>query len=707
MKKIFYLLLVALIITINTNAQTHIYDSYFSANLPTYYWDISGSPYLIEENINIHFGSDLIIEPGVEVLFQGHYYMDIKGSINAIGTQDERITFTSDRENPWNGIRFDFSEIPNPTPSKLHFCDISNARKNGTNCQSPDPEGSGGAIYVKTFSDLEIIECDIFNNSVLDHGGAIGVFNNSSPLIKKNLIHDNYAGHKGGGLSMVNGCNPDIKSNSLYDNISKKGGGAIFIGIIGGSSSNPNIIDNVISNNSTIGVNGLFGEGGGIYICNSDPKISSNNFNNNHAFSNGGGVFIEKASNVLLFDNDFLNNTSNKDGGGVCIKHYSNEAHVRINSCQFDENSAVNGGAIYCEESYTDILFSIFNNNTASTDGGGVCVIVSTLNIEYCIFEENTATGNGGGVYMNDPIAYSDNTNPNMPIITLPTNKLNIYKSNTAYEGSGLYVFRNNQATSYYQNDFMVLNNLFVKNHATDKGVVYMQGNNKNTIFNHNTVSDNTADSWISGVCVEDDNYFPLVDATHKYFHNNIIYESIDILIITGTYQNQPPSTYSTLASLNYLYYVYNPNPSPGFVSSTDYHLTSSSPCINAGVNSAPMTAVDLGGYQRISNGITDYGSYEFGSTPPARRSNPNSLILNGDITIYPNPATDFLIINSSSEQNMDISIYSTSGQRVYLSENSLINGEKTIFLSDFKPGVYFIKLQTQNTSINKRIIIQ
>jgi hypothetical protein len=55
----------------------------------------------------------------------------------------------------------------------------------------------------------------------------------------------------------------------------------------------------------------------------------------------------------------------------------------------------------------------------------------------------------------------------------------------------------------------------------------------------------------------------------------------------------------------------------------------------------------------------------------------------------------------------MDIYIYSASGQRVYLSENNLISGEKTIFLSEIKPGVYFIKLQTQNNTINKRIIVQ
>ncbi|RLD41315.1 MAG: hypothetical protein DRI86_13625 [Bacteroidetes bacterium] len=81
--------------------------------------------------------------------------------------------------------------------------------------------------------------------------------------------------------------------------------------------------------------------------------------------------------------------------------------------------------------------------------------------------------------------------------------------------------------------------------------------------------------------------------------------------------------------------------------------------------------------------------------------------MLKENISIYPNPATDFLIINTTSEQNMAISIYSTSGQRVYLSKSCLISGEKTISLSDIKPGVYFIKLQTQNTTINKRIIIQ
>jgi len=696
MKKIFYLLLIAIITTININAQTPIDASYFNANLPTYHWDMGGSPYYILEKIEIPFGSDLVIEPGVEVLFQGHYKMDVKGSINAIGTPNDRIIFTSIDE-PWNGIRFDFSDGVPPTPSKLYYCDISNSRKYNTNCSSPDPESSGGAIYVRSFSDLEIKECDVFDNSVLDHGGAIAVFDNSNPLIEKNAIHNNYAGHKGGGISIVDACNPDIKGNKLYKNESDKAGGAIFVGTIGGYASNPNIIGNVISYNSTTGVNSSIGDGGGIYICNSNPLVSSNIINNNNAFSNGGGVAIYKASNVTLFDNEFLNNTSNINGGGIYINPYSLSSYIAINLCQFDKNSAIKGGAVYCGGSNLNVNFnsSSFNNNTASADGGGIYTDQSTSSIRNCTFEENTATANGGGVYMNDP----KQSNTASPIVNL-----NKFESNTAYQGSGLYVFR--QAN--YPIEFKILNNLFVKNHATDIAVAYMQGNNKYTVFNHNTVSDNTATTAFTGVCVENDTYFPLVNATHNNFYNNIIHEAVLDVFVANQFI-QLPVNYTTLALYNYLNYDnnYSLNPIPGFISSTDYHLSSASPCINVGFNTAPMTAIDLDGNQRIMNGTTDYGCYEFGSTPPARRSDPNSLVSNDDITIYPNPATDVLIINTASEQNVDISIYSMAGQRVYLSESCLISGEKIISIADIKPGVYFIKLQTQNTSIKKRIIIQ
>ncbi|MCK5857523.1 MAG: T9SS type A sorting domain-containing protein [Bacteroidales bacterium] len=679
-KKLLIILTILTISLFNAKAQTTIDDTYFNTNLPTYIWDLGGSPYLIMKDIKIPIGSDLIIEPGVEVLFQGHYKMDVKGSINAIGNSMDRIVFTSHLGEPWNGIRFDFSDGIPLSHSKLHYCDISNARKTGTICTIPDPESSGGAIFVKSFSDLEIYECEIFNNSVMAQGGAIGIYSNSSPKIWKSNIHNNTAVKRGGALCMMIDCDPIIANNTFAENEStSKGGGAIGVGDLStGLSCSPTIIGNKIRNNSATK------SGGGIFICNSDiVNFSENTFEENTTQASGGGVSIHRNSTVNMESNQFFNNIASVNGGAIYIG-MPPYPDVTMNICQFSANSAVNGGAIYVDQAETDIKYSTFNNNTASTDGAGIYAYISTSIIEKCSFEDNTATGNGGGVYLNDPKG---------TITTIPKVKLNSFKSNTAYQGSALYCLRG--ANSGNGNE--ILNNLFAENHATDKGVVYMQGDNQNTIFNHNTVTNNyTPPAFISGVCYEDDNYFS------TEFKNNIIFESIiDILIMSGQYQYQHPSNYATLQTLNSL------QTNPNFVSSSDYHLLSSSNCINAGNNSATMTTTDLDDNQRINNTITDYGCYEYGSSPPARKGRTTSPNEDHQISVFPNPATDFLIVNTSFEQNIDISIYSLSGQRVYLSENNSIIGEEKISLSDFKPGVYIIKLQTINSSITKRIIIQ
>lgn len=147
MKKLILFLVIALVPFIYVNAQTAIYNNYFSTGYQSYTWDIAGSPYLIFEDIEIPDGSDLVIQPGVEVMFEGHFKIDVLGSINAIGDDGNRIIFTSDPDNPWNGIRFDFTEIEDPAPSKLHYCDISNAQKTGTTCTSPNHESSGGGNF--------------------------------------------------------------------------------------------------------------------------------------------------------------------------------------------------------------------------------------------------------------------------------------------------------------------------------------------------------------------------------------------------------------------------------------------------------------------------------------------------------------------------------------------------------------------------------
>ena len=71
-----------------------------------------------------------------------------------------------------------------------------------------------------------------------------------------------------------------------------------------------------------------------------------------------------------------------------------------------------------------------------------------------------------------------------------------------------------------------------------------------------------------------------------------------------------------------------NINADPLFVNTAnaDYHLQESSPCIDAGDNSAipPSTVLDLDGNPRIVNGIVDMGAYEVRLVQPKTAYNPN-----------------------------------------------------------------------------------
>jgi parallel beta-helix repeat protein/predicted outer membrane repeat protein len=438
------------------------------------------------------------------------------------------------------------------------------------------------------------MNCDIFRNSSEGQGGAIGIYMNSSPLVRNNNIHDNIAVKRGGAISIMNGSNPDILNNQIHHNQSNKGGGAIAIGYLSplnGSPSAPFINGNMIYNNSTNGLNGIYGQGGAIFICGSNPIITENDFEENTAFGDGGAIYLKDQSNVTLEVNNFIDNSTSKDGGGIyCTSSTLNS----ILSCQFSRNTADNGGGLFsnmgCDISLHTCTFS---GNSATANGGGIYVLNSTSTIQNCTFESNTATGNGGGVYMNDPVSN--------------TIGLNTFSSNEAYDGSAIYYFRINNGPNL-QNPTYILNNLIVENIANNMGSVYFSENNINTVFNHNTVTNNTSATTISGLVVDRKEYFPDLTANSCNFNNNIVYGNTNVIYLVFA---------STLDWSYFLMYIYaSPNctyiTNPYFVSSTDYHLSSSSTCIDAGDNNVMMTTSDLDGNQRINNGTTDYGCFEY-----------------------------------------------------------------------------------------------
>ncbi|WP_298903643.1 aryl-sulfate sulfotransferase [uncultured Psychroserpens sp.] len=71
------------------------------------------------------------------------------------------------------------------------------------------------------------------------------------------------------------------------------------------------------------------------------------------------------------------------------------------------------------------------------------------------------------------------------------------------------------------------------------------------------------------------------------------------------------------------------------------------------------------------------------------------------EISIHPNPATDY--INVTSTSNIDkIELYSVLGKKVHE-----VNDVDTMNLSNFNSGIYFVRLYSGNNSISKKIIKQ
>lgn len=57
-------------------------------------WTAANSPYRIQGNVTIPSTSNLVIEPGVKVEFEGAYEIYVQGQIFAIGEKDKMIEFT-------------------------------------------------------------------------------------------------------------------------------------------------------------------------------------------------------------------------------------------------------------------------------------------------------------------------------------------------------------------------------------------------------------------------------------------------------------------------------------------------------------------------------------------------------------------------------------------------------------------------------------
>jgi parallel beta-helix repeat protein len=325
-------------------------------------WIKQSSPYYINGEIKIPRGKKLVIEPGVKIIFTGHYKMIVNGILEAKGNgKDSIYFFPSDTSVGWHGIRFieaeDFSILEycvlkygkTSTPEELKINNKIDIKSGTDLSEDFDAEGgailieksnpiithcfisnniatlSGGGIAVKNYSNPKILYCKIINNKALIWcGGGINCFNYSNPLIENCNITGNNAENLGGGINIQNYCSPLINNCVINKNVAgDRGGGICFY-----TSAKPIVQNSSISGNTSP-------LGGGIYI---------DEFYNK--FREQLGKFDIHITNVRI------DNNSAEYGGGIWLRDTQGE----LSGVTISNNRAMIGGGFHIEHS----LFSVF-----------------------------------------------------------------------------------------------------------------------------------------------------------------------------------------------------------------------------------------------------------------------------------------------------------------------------------------------------------
>ncbi len=299
MKNLLIVLGLAFLALLNTGmAQTYVPGGIVSGT-----WSLSGSPYVVTGDLQIP-SSSLVIEPGVQVLFQGLFKIDISGTgrILAIGTEESKIVFTiedttgfsSNTHYGWGGIRFgDYASMSAAADSSiLAHCFMSYGKSS-----------KGGSLFVKNFSRLKINHLNIQKNFVTEEGSGIYLYSCSNIHLSNLSISDCVADKKGAGL-FCSSTNPLYLSNAVIESnkittpiVSKNcGGGGMYLS----------------------GVTAYFDS---VLIRNNTAPFST--ANNNTNWTGGAGIYavgvtINPDNTGLL---EVINNTGG--GGGIYCRHQS------------------------------------------------------------------------------------------------------------------------------------------------------------------------------------------------------------------------------------------------------------------------------------------------------------------------------------------------------------------------------------------------
>jgi len=196
------------------------------------------------------------------------------------------------------------------------------------------------------------------------------------------IIDGNHANYNGGGVTIMTGGSPTFNNVDFKNNQAQVGGGL-------DASGSPILSDVVFEANQAA-------IGGGMASLLGNPTLEHAFFYTNTAISDGGGIYVDMNSEIVLIDTQFLKNSAGDDGGGI----YIGDSTATLLQTTFRGNVAGNvGGGMICDDCDLTLVDALFSGNSAESGGGFYNTATSDVTMINSTFSGNEATASGGGMH--------------------------------------------------------------------------------------------------------------------------------------------------------------------------------------------------------------------------------------------------------------------------------------------------------------------
>ncbi len=235
--------------------------------------------------------------------------------------------------------------------------------------------------------DAVTLQNGFFANGQSTVGGA-AILNRGSVFLRGCTFTGNRSSPAG---AILNLGALTVESSTFTNNNTDADAGAI---LSRGSAASLSINASTFANNSG-------GEGGALYVRDSDATVRLSTFRGNSAIGSGGAISIGGQSATLAAQNNTFdsNRASNQSGGGIIVR----DATAKIEGCTFVKNYGYNGGGLSSSGQLT-LLNSTFSANIAQGyqnqsgpggyNGGGLEITPSSVTSPNTLVDSCTFFGN-------------------------------------------------------------------------------------------------------------------------------------------------------------------------------------------------------------------------------------------------------------------------------------------------------------------------